>query len=120
MTELYELFARCNETEAYQIARRAGLNVFPDLPKENLIRCILGEEEPPPRAPHDIDLWRLTIMQFVLDHRRKLEAQLKCPAKTMDPRACFGCVDAQVLSCLVHNNANNHELVQIRKKIVTT
>lgn len=115
--DLYSHFQSCNETELFQIARRAGLRVLPSLPKERLIRCLLDEEEPPPIGDHSIDEWRITIMQFVLEHRRKIESQLTCPAKTMDPRACFGCVDAQVLSCLVNNEANMNELVTLRKKL---
>lgn len=93
---------------------------MPDAPKEVLIQGILGEGElPPMKGPHEIDMWRLTIMQFVIDHRAKIEAQLTCPAKTMDPHACFGCVDAQVVSCLVHNKPNMNALTQIRKKLNT-
>lgn len=113
----HELFERCNHTELYQIARRAGLTVMPNLPKEALIQCILGDAAPPPLEAHDLDLWRVTIMQFVLEHRQKLEAQLTCPAKTMDPHACFQCVDAQVLCCLVTNKPNMRRLVQIRRKL---
>lgn len=117
---LYELFDACNETEVYQIARRAGLAVKPNTPKPALIHYILGSDVVSPlQGEQEIDLWRLTIMQFILDHRKKLEAQLSCPARSMDPRACFGCVDAQVVSCLVHNKTSMPQLVQIKKKLAT-
>ena len=110
----YELFDRCNESELYQIARASGLRVLPKATKPELIKYILCEEVPEPVSP-DIDEWRLAIMRFVVEHRRQLEVQLRCPAKSMDPRACFQCVDQQVISCLVEN-AGNVELIRIHKK----
>jgi hypothetical protein len=109
-----ELYERCNETELYQIARASGLSVQPSTPKDLLIKYILGEGEPPPEA-HELDEWRLAIMGFVIEHRKRLEVQLRCPAKSMDPRACFQCVDHQVSSCLVENTQNLH-LIRIHKK----
>jgi hypothetical protein len=109
-----ELYERCNETELYQIARASGVVVQPATPKDLLIKYILGEELPPPEA-HEVDEWRLAIMGFVIEHRKRLEVQLRCPAKSMDPRACFQCVDHQVSSCLVENKQNLH-LIRIHKK----
>jgi hypothetical protein len=106
-------FERVNETELYQIARRAGLVVLPSTPRHKLIAYILGEEVPPP-TDQVFDEWRLAIMQFVLQYRSMLETQLKCPAKSMDPRACFGCVDQQVVSCLVR--APDLDLIRLHKK----
>jgi len=112
----YDLFERCNETELYQIARASGLVVTPSATKDELIKYITGEELPPPIA-HDIDEWRLAIMGFVIEHRITLQVQLRCPAKTMDPRACFQCVDQQVVSCLAENKNNLH-LITLHKKAI--
>lgn len=109
-----ELYERCNETELYQIASASGLSVAPSMSKGHLIACIVGEELPPKEA-HEFDEWRLAIMGFVIEHRKRLEVQLRCPAKSMDPRACFQCVDHQVSSCLVENKQNLH-LIRIHKK----
>lgn len=111
---LYETYERCNETELYQIARAAGLRVVASAKKDELIKFILGEVPPPPEA-NDIDEWRLAIMGFVIEHRKRLEVQLRCPAKSMDPRACFQCVDEQVVSCLVDNKTNLN-LIKLHKK----
>lgn len=110
----YELFERCNETELYQIARASGVIVSPSATKDQLIKYIIGEELPP-STPQEFDEWRLAIMRFVIEHRAKLEVQLRCPAKSMDPRACFQCVDQQVVSCLV-DNKNNLNLIRLHKK----
>lgn len=99
------LFDHYNHTELYQMCQRAEIAALPTDSRETLIKFLEGELEPPPR-PHELDLWRYGIMGFLLDHWRKVETQLTCPAKSGDPRACFGCVDAQVVSCLISNNAN--------------
>jgi hypothetical protein len=113
--EFYELFNRCNHSELYQIARRNGHVVFPNASRETLIRLIIGQEIST-AIDHDIDEWRLAIMRFLIDHRRMLETQITCPAKSFDPHACFGCVDVQVISCITSNGHENQRLIQLRKK----
>jgi hypothetical protein len=113
--EFYELFDRCNHTEAYQIARRAGFNVLPNFTRDTLIRIIIHEQPPPP-AIHEIDLWRLAIMRFIIDHRRVLETQITCPARSFKEDACSGCVDAQVVHCLTSNGTENFKLIELRRK----
>jgi hypothetical protein len=44
-----------------------------------------------------------------------METQLTCPAKSKDPKACFQCVDAQVVTCLVQNE-NDIALIRRHKK----
>jgi hypothetical protein len=114
--ELFHFFSRCNHSELYQLARGQGHVVLPDLSREALIRIIIGEDTPPPSTAHDIDETRLAIMRFIIDHRKKLETQLTCPARSFKEDACFGCVDAQVLSCLTSNGANNQRLILLHKK----
>ena len=114
-SEMRELFGRCNHTELYQIARRGGHTVAPNLSSEALIEIIIGAEDPP-RISHPVDAWRRAIMAFVIDHRQKLETQLTCPARSFREDACFGCVDAQVLTCLTSNGPDNFHLIQLRRK----
>lgn len=89
-----------NHTELYQACREAGLNVHPSTDVEDLIAYITGEKCPPD-AHHPIDDWRDAIMRFILDYWKKVHVQLKCPAGTGDPKACYGCLDVQVTTCLV-------------------
>jgi hypothetical protein len=113
--EDYALFDRCNHSELYQIARGNGHAVLPGVSRETLIRVIIGEVEPP-AVLHDVDETRLAIMRFIIDHRKKLETQITCPARSFKPDACFGCVDAQVLSCLTNNGTANQRLILLHKK----
>lgn len=115
-SEFYRLFDRCNATELYQIARRNGFVVLPSVRREDLIRIIIGEQEPPPLEKHEIDEYRFAIMRFLIDHRRRLETQLDCPARSFQPDACFACVDTQVMHCLTSNGKENQRLIQLRKK----
>ncbi len=114
MSSYSELFARFNHTELYQTARAAGHNVSPAFSRESLIRILSGEEEATPVA-HGVDQWRHGIMGFLLEYWRAVETQLTCPAKTKNPRACFTCLDQQVITCLVQNK-NDIELIQLHKK----
>lgn len=113
-TSSSSIFDSLNDTELYQTARAAGLVVLPSEPRENLILYLLGEMEPP-LIEHEIDMWRNGIMGFLIDHWKQVETQLTCPAKSKDPRACFSCVDTQVVSCLVNNESDLHQ-IRIHRK----
>lgn len=115
LREDYALFERLNHTELYQLARDAGFVVMPSLSREALIHIIIHDQPPPPLEEHTVDEWRLAIMRFIIDHRRVLETQLTCPARTFQPRACFECIDTQVVSCLAANTENIH-LIQLHRK----
>lgn len=106
--------AAYNHTELYQTCRRVGLNVLPTDTREDLIRYLEGVAEPPSNRVHDVDRWRDAIMKFVLDYP-EIHSQLSCPARTLNPKACFTCLDTQVLTCLV-NNSENETLIQLRRK----
>ena len=112
---LYALFAGCNHSELYQIAREQGHVVLPSLERDTLIRIILGAENPPIIYEHIVDEWRHAIMGFVIDHRKALETQIKCPASSFKPDACFGCLDQRVFSCLVAN-PHQQRLIQLYKR----
>lgn len=113
-TSSWSIFDRFNHTELYQTARAAGLVVLPSESRQNLIAYIIGELEPP-NVEHNLDMWRNGIMGFLIDHWKQVETQLTCPAKSKDPRACFGCVDTQVVSCLVNNAGDLHQ-IRIHRK----
>lgn len=111
----FDLFDRCNQTELLQILKRLGLSVPPATPKELLIQVLLGEVEPDPNWLNVMDSWRHGLMGFLLDHWEVVRSQLECPAKTGDPRACFQCVDARVIACLV-DNQHEEQLIQLKRK----
>lgn len=111
----YEMFDRCNQTELLQILKRLGISVPPAVPKETLIRVLLGEEEPDANWANVMDSWRHGIMGFLLDHWEVVRSQLECPAKSGDPRSCFQCIDAQVISCITQN-PNDENLIQLKRK----
>jgi len=113
--EFYALFARLNHTELYQIAREAGHVVMPNLTREALIRIIIYDRSAPNIDEQSFDEWRWAIMRFIIDHRKRLETQISCPARSFKEDACFGCVDAQVVSCLA-DNAKAIHLIQLHRK----
>lgn len=96
-------FERFNNTELYQSCRSAGIPALPNEPREKLIAYLEAEEEPPPENNNVFDRWRHGIMGFLLEFWVKVEAQLNCPARSKDPRACFQCEDVQVVTCVVQN-----------------
>ena len=119
--EASTLLARCNHTELFQICRKAGIPVLPNYPRELLIALLEGFQEPQP-VRHSVDDWRDAIMTFVDEYYAKLRAQLTCPAQTRDPKACYGCVDAQVYACLIENEQGRpfiEKYYQLRKKTTT-
>lgn len=93
------LFDGCNRTEAYQLCRKAALPVSPGETKESYIAYLDGED---PSGENNIDKWRDAIMAFIVEHPN-IHSQLTCPAKSLDPKACYGCIDTQVVSCIVKN-----------------
>jgi hypothetical protein len=110
-------FEVCNDTELYQLCRKAHIPVVPGTPKEVMIALLLGEKEPDPitEGTHPIDSWRHGLAGFVLDHWSVLEPQITCPIKSKDPRACFGCLDTQVVTCVVQN-PNNEQLIELHRR----
>lgn len=88
---------------------------MPNLPRETLIRIIIYDCQPPSIDEQNFDEWRWAIMRFIIDHRKRLETQISCPARSFKEDACFGCVDTQVVSCLTANAATLH-LIQLHRK----
>jgi len=112
--EYYELFDRCNRSELYQIARKANLRVQPEYSKDALIRAIISEDECPEKNP-SVDEWRRAIMRFLIDHRKVLETQISCPARSFEEDACFACIDMQVMHCVTSNGTENFKLIELKK-----
>jgi hypothetical protein len=111
------IFDSCNDTELYQLCRTQGIPVLPSTTREELIGFLWGSIAPLPitEEMHPIDSWRHGLMGYILDHWKKLEAQLECPARSGDPRQCFGCLDTQVVTCLVENRGSERSLKMYRK-----
>lgn len=116
---------KCNHTELLQVCQRAGIPVVPTYSKEQLIALLEGLEEPQQDQFNDfiVNMWRDAIMAFVIEYWARLRSQLVCPAKTGDPRACYGCVDAQVYACLVENEQMQpfikKQLIELKRKKTT-
>lgn len=112
-TRLSEAFDRCNRTELYQICKLAGLNPPPGSARDTLIQYLTGILEPSLDV-NDVDLWRRGLKGFVQDHWHILQPQLTCPIR-QDINACTGCLDVQVVSCVVEQNESEH-LIQLHRK----
>jgi hypothetical protein len=88
-----------------------------------MISYLTGETDPPAldESTHPIDAWRHGIIGFLLDHWAQLQPQIKCPAKDLrsttnhNPRPCFGCLDAQVITCVAQNNRQIEHLIQLHR-----
>lgn len=107
-------FNRLNHTELYQTCRDAGLNPQPDQTREEL-RLLLEREAEEPEKKNVFDEMREGIFSFVDEHWEVLQSQLTCPAKSRDIKACFGCSDAQVVSCVVAVKSMD-KFIQLRRK----
>ncbi len=109
-----ESLLRCNHTELMQICRNARVPFSPGWTRAQLLAAICGEEFSDSHNP--IDNLRDGIMAFVIDYQADVKSQLTCPARTLEPRACYGCVDAKPLLCLLSERAEVQNLIQVRRK----
>lgn len=101
-----------NLTEIMQVCRETGKTVHPSMPRVQMLRILIGLEEPDTRRP--IDGWRDGLMGFILAYWKTMQAQVTCPAKSGDPRACYGCPDARVVNCLVENKKYETQIAKWR------
>jgi hypothetical protein len=100
------------------------MSVHPGATREELISYLVGDVEPPPldEYTHPVDSWRHGIIGFLLDYWSVLEPQIKCPAKNLrhptnpDVRPCFGCVDTQVITCVIQNPGRNQSLMEKHRR----
>lgn len=107
----------CNHTELYQICRRRGIRVEPQLSREQLIDAYINDTIYG-TTNNVFDSWRHGLTGFVFDHWRMLEPQLTCPIKSKDPKSCWGCLDLQVVAC-VEGNHKYERLIQLHRKDTT-
>jgi hypothetical protein len=114
-TEGHEELLSCNHTELYQLCRSIGKNPDPAMSKHELIGLVTGTIIPG-TAQNPVDEWREEIMAFLLNHWKKVSGQLMCPAKTGDKKACYQCLDAQVLHCMSRNNVAEQDILVTIKK----
>lgn len=110
-------FEVCNRTELYQLCARAGILVLPSSTKEQMISYLTGEQNPPPvtEGTHQVHSWRHGLTGFVFEYWDKLEPQLTCPIRSKDRRSCFGCLDMQVMHCVVDNPAVE-QLIELHRR----
>ncbi len=117
-------FEAYNHTELYQTCMQAGILVRPNEGREEMIAYLEGWKEPPvlSDADHVFHTWRHGIINFINEYWSKLETQLMCPARLMkhpttpNPKPCFGCLDAQVVHCLV-SNPENASLIEAHRLV---
>ena len=105
----------CNHTELYQLCLKARVPASPSMTREQLIDALVGEDPRPMGITNPVDSWRHGLAGFVLDHWKTLQNQVTCPLKSGDPTACFGCLDIQVVTCIIRN-PNNEQLIQRYRK----
>ena len=60
---------------------------------------------------NQFDEWRHALAGFVLGNWTRLQNQVTCPLRSQDPMSCFGCLDTQVVACIV-SNASNEFLIE--------
>jgi len=114
---------RLNRTELYQVCLNSGVKVHPSTNREDLIKILIGDVEPTEldEATHPTDSWRRGIIGFLTDHWASLETQIKCPAKNLkhpinpNPNPCFGCLDTQVITCVVRNRGRVEKLIEAHR-----
>lgn len=92
-----------NQSELVLLAQENDENAHRWLTREELYSRIL-EPNLPPLPERRVNKYRLMIMDTVLEHWVQVRPLLVCPAATGNRRACFQCVDLQVIECAHTNN----------------
>lgn len=59
-------------------------------------------------------------MAFLIERKAALAAQLTCPAKSFDPKACYGCCDARPLICTLRQPPQTQETIELKRRKETT
>jgi hypothetical protein len=81
--------------------------------KPYLIAYFLGQVDVPTER-REVDTWREGLKGFVTERWQVLQPQLTCPIRK-DLDACKGCLDAQVVSCVVEQR-DYEPLIQLHRK----
>ncbi len=119
------VFDKFNYTELYQTCLSAGITVRPNEARDEMIAYLEGWKEPPALTDADnvFHTWRHGFIGFLNEYWKNLATQIVCPARRMkdpvnpDPKPCFKCTDAQVITCLIQNSKaepliSKHRLVR--------
>lgn len=114
MQDLIDHLLRCNRTELQNMCRRAGTPFDPAWTKDTLAKALLGMVQASRENP--IDSMRDGIMRYLIDHRRSLSAQITCPARSFDPKACYGCPDARPIHCFITQHPATQTQMEMRRK----
>jgi len=121
------IFSRCNHTELYQLCINAHLRVGPNDAKETMIAYLEGEAEPPEASEEEYNIvhsWRGGLIRFAEDFWKHIATQITCPMKDLkstthpNPKPCYGCLDQQVIACVVSNSHNEKEIEHRRLNVV--
>lgn len=110
---LLEALARCNRTELYQLCKQAGYTPATGATRDELIDQLSGRIDLPTKTT-EIDRWRQGLKGFVEQHWSILQPQLTCPIRK-DINACNGCLDTQVVACVVEQR-ECESLIQLHRK----
>jgi hypothetical protein len=97
----------CNITELVTLAQTFEPEAHRGLGRTKLLQ-IIGEElvDLPER---EINKNRKKITRYLDIYWEQVGSLVSCPAKSRDPRACFGCIDLQAANCIT-NNAGKFEI----------
>ena len=90
-----------NRSELAAIAAEFDPEAHRGLPFERLVEIIEGFADALPER--FVNKKRLAIMQHINDNWDSVSPLIACPAKSRNPRACFGCTDLQVACCVLEN-----------------
>lgn len=116
---LSELLHTYNHTELYQACLEAGVVASPEMSEDVLINQLIGDDTIQ-QVSNPIDEWRRGISIFVENNWDRLQNQLVCPLRTpqgqLNKFACFSCIDAHVMSCIVSNSNNEEAIWNYAKK----
>lgn len=91
----------------------AQLNPSPKASRDELAQLFSGLIDET-KEPTNIESWRTGIRGFVQEHWHVLQPQLTCPIRH-DINACSGCLDQQVVACVVEQK-DCEPLIQLHRK----
>jgi len=109
LPELYSALSRCNRTELIQLCEKAGVGIHPNMPTEDILLTFLGDK---PEVENPMNIWRDAIMGFILANWERIRPQLRCPASSQDPKACYECSDMRVVACLTTSSSRYQGEIQ--------
>jgi hypothetical protein len=96
---------KINLTELTLMAQEVTPGATRFLGREKLLAIIEDGDVGGVPDSRPVDVTRLRIMKYVDANFDRVKPLLSCPAKTRDPRACFQCLDHQVLECAISSEA---------------